>query len=289
MDQVLVYTIIVLSSIGAISAIVLYFVAKQFYVYEDPNIGEVTNMLPGANCGGCGFAGCKNFAEKIVNSDDISKLYCPVGGNETMASIAKFLGKEVAAKEARVAVVRCNGKPEHRPKISVYDGVNSCRIMHNLYIGEGGCPNGCLGCGDCVSVCNFDAIKINTESGLPEVDDEKCTACGACVKECPRAIIELRKKNPKDRKVFVSCVNIEKGAVSKKNCSVACIGCGKCVKLCPFEAITLNNNLAFIDADKCRLCRKCVSECPTGAIVEINFPARKDSKSDSAVIPAEII
>jgi ferredoxin len=117
---------------------------------------------------------------------------------------------------------------------------------------------------------------MNPATGLPEVMDEKCTACGACVKACPRKIIELRKKNPKDRKIFVSCINMEKGAVARKNCEVACIGCGKCVKVCPYEAITMENNLAYIDPVKCRLCRKCVIECPTHAILEIGFPPRKE-------------
>ena len=134
---------------------------------------------------------------------------------------------------------------------------------------------GCLGNGDCVAACQFGAIVVNPETGLPEVDETKCTACGACVKACPRNIIELRKKGVKGRRIYVGCVNRDKGAVSRKVCAVSCIGCGKCVRTCPFEAITLENNLAYIDAEKCRLCRKCVAECPTGGIREINFPPRK--------------
>jgi len=119
---------------------------------------------------------------------------------------------------------------------------------------------------------------MDTVTELPVVVDDKCTACGACVDACPRDIIELRKKNKKDRKIFVSCINEEKGGVAKKNCSVACIGCSKCFKVCPFEAITMENNKAFIDSDKCKLCRKCVPECPTDAILEINFPPKKEKK-----------
>jgi len=132
--------------------------------------------------------------------------------------------------------------------------------------GEAGCAFGCLGFGDCVAVCAFDAIHINPETGLPEVDADKCTACGACVKACPKMIIELRKKWPKNRAVYVSCVSKDKGAVVMKACKAGCIGCGKCVKVCAFDAITVENNLAYIDPQKCKLCRKCVNECPTGAI-----------------------
>ena len=144
-----------------------------------------------------------------------------------------------------------------------------------MYGGETGCTFGCLGYGDCEKACNFGAIKVNPETGLPEVDEDKCTACGACVKACPKNIIELRKKGPKSRRVFVSCVNKDKGAVARKACINACIGCGKCAKECPFEAITVENNVAYIDYTKCRMCRKCVAVCPTGAIHELNFPPRK--------------
>ena len=258
-----------------VAAVVLYFVAQKFKVFEDPRIDDVEAMLPGANCGGCGYAGCRAMADALVNAEDISVLYCPVGGNDSMATIAHFLGKAAVAKEAQVAVVRCQGKPEHRAKVNRYDGASSCAIMASLYSGDSGCQYGCLGLGDCVAVCNFGAISIDPITTLPVVNDGLCTACGACVKACPKFIIELRKKAPKDRKIFVSCVSIDKGAVAKRACSVACIGCGKCVKVCPFDAITLKDNLAYIDVQKCKLCRKCVAVCPTGAIVEVNFPERK--------------
>jgi Na+-translocating ferredoxin:NAD+ oxidoreductase RNF subunit RnfB len=275
MTPVVLYTIISLSAIGIAAAVILYFVAQKFKVYEDPRIDLVESELPAANCGGCGFAGCRAFAEALVKSDDFGDLYCPVGGNEVMAKIAGLLGREAVEQAATVAVVRCNGTPEHRPRTNQYEGAISCAVSHNLYMGESGCPFGCLGHGDCVVSCDFDAIHMNPETGLPEVVDDKCTACGACVKACPRDIIELRKKNPKDRKIFISCINEEKGGVARKNCAVACIGCGKCVKVCPFDAITMENNLAYIDPVKCRLCRKCVPECPTNAIHEINFPPRR--------------
>jgi len=145
---------------------------------------------------------------------------------------------------------------------------------HTHPIGEGGCQYGCLGLGDCVDACEFDAIHMSDERGLPEVND-KCTACGACVEACPRDIIELRKRGPKEKRIFVSCVNKEKGAVAVKNCSVACIGCGKCEKVCEFDAITITGFLSYINFEKCKLCRKCVEVCPTNSIWEVNFKPRK--------------
>lgn len=275
MNETLIYTIAILVGLGLVAAVVLYFVAQKFKVYEDPRIDEVEAMLPGANCGGCGFAGCRAMAEALVKNEDISSLYCPVGGADVMNAVAQYLGKAAPEKEPTVAVVRCGGTFCNRARTNTFDGAQSCAVEASLYGGETGCTFGCLGNGDCTKVCNFDAIHMNPETGLPEVDEEKCTACGACVKACPKNIIELRKKGPKGRRVYVDCVNKDKGAITRKACSVGCIGCGKCVKTCPFEAITLENNLAYIDPAKCRLCRKCVAVCPTGAIVEVGFPARK--------------
>lgn len=256
-------------------ALLLFLVAKKFRVEEDPRIDDVEKMLPGANCGGCGFAGCRGMSEALVKQEDISSLYCPVGGGECMKKIATYLGKAAAEREPMVAVVRCGGSCENRPRVNRFDGAQSCVVASSLYAGETGCSFGCLGLGDCASVCEFGALQINPATGLPEVDEEKCTACGACVKACPKRIIELRKKAPKGRKIYVSCVNKDKGAVARKACKVACIGCGKCAKVCPFEAITVESNLAYIDFTKCKMCRKCVAECPTGAIVEFGFPPRK--------------
>jgi len=282
MTTTVLYTIISLSVLGAIAAIILYVVAQKFKVYEDPRIDQVEEALPGANCGGCGYPGCRGFAEAIVKSDDLSKFNCPVGGNEVMQEIASLLGQEIEEQQPLVAVVRCNGSYQNRPVTNQYDGPATCAIESTLYGGETGCHYGCLGKGDCVEACDFEAIFMNEETGLPYVVDDNCTACGACVTACPNDIIELRNKNKKDRKIYVSCVNQDKGALARKVCQVACIGCGKCVKVCPFDAITMENNLAFIHSDKCKLCRKCVEECPTNAILEIGFPPRKKKKEDGA-------
>lgn len=281
--------VLILGAVGLVSALVLFVASRKFAVEEDPRIGEVSEVLPQANCGGCGYPGCSGFAGacvKAADSGSLDGMLCPVGGQPVMERVASILGMSVAAAAPKVAVVRCNGSCANRPRVVSYDGVKSCRAALMTGTGETACAFGCLGCGDCVASCQFGAISINPETGLPVVDEEKCTACGACAKTCPRKIIELRPKGPKGRRMVVTCVNRDKGAVANKVCQASCIGCGKCVKTCPFEAITLMNNLAYIDPEKCRLCRKCEEACPKGAIHAINFPPRKPKAEPAAAAPA---
>ena len=286
MTQTIIWTIAIISVLGAVLAVVLYLVAKKFKVEEDPRIDQVEKVLPGANCGGCGQAGCHAFAQHCVESPDLGSCFCPVGGNDVMQKVADVLGLKVEAKEPMVAVVRCNGSCENRPRTNEYGGYASCRVKAALYSGDTGCSFGCLGCGDCVAACKFDAISMDPATGLPVVDEEKCTACGACAKACPKGVIELRNKGKRNMRVFVSCINKDKGGVARKACKAACIGCGKCAKVCPFGAITVENNLAYIDFNKCKLCKKCVAECPTGAIHAVNFPVIPAKPAAPAAKPA---
>lgn len=271
----LLLTALVLTAIALISAVLLYVVSKKFEVYEDPRIAAVAEVLPQANCGGCGYPGCSGFAAACASGSDLEGKFCPVGGSSVMDKVAEILGMSSGSADAKIAVLRCNGTCEARPRVNKYGGAPSCKIASVLYSGETACAFGCLGFGDCEKVCNFDALHVNPVTGLPEISDASCVACGACVKACPKSLIQLRKKGPKDRRVFVGCRNTDKGGVAMKACKNACIGCSKCFKVCQFGAITIENNLAYIDDTKCRLCRKCVQECPTGAIHETNFPPRK--------------
>ena len=282
MNSIILWTIAVLFGLGLLLAMVLYFVAKKFKVEEDPRIDEVEKALPGANCGGCGNAGCRAFAAACVADGNLDNNFCPVGGNDVMKKVAAILGIEVADKAPMVAVVRCNGSCANRPRTSRYDGYQSCKVEALLYKGDTDCPYGCLGCGDCVSACAFGALSMDEQTGLPVVDESKCTSCGACVKACPKGIIELRKKGPRGMRVFVSCINKDKGGVARKACQAACIGCGKCAKVCAQEAIFISNNVAYIDFDKCKLCKKCVDECPTGAIHAVNFPQKPKVKEENS-------
>ncbi len=277
--NLILIAVIVLGAIGLVAALVLFGASHKFAVHEDPRIAQVAEVLPQANCGGCGFPGCSGFAAACVKAADAGSLEgksCPVGGQPVMEQVAGILGMVAASTAPKVAVVRCNGTCENRPRLVSFDGAQSCRVQNMTGMGETGCAYGCLGCGDCVKACQFDAIHMNPETGLPEVDEDKCTACGACAKACPRGIIEIRLKGPKGRRVVVLCNNKDKGAVANKVCKASCIGCGKCVKTCEkFEAITLVNNLAYIDAEKCKMCRKCEEACPKHAIHGFNFPPKK--------------
>ena len=279
----IIIAVIVLGVIALVASVILYVCSKKFAVKEDPRIAQVSAVLPQANCGGCGFPGCSGMADALVKAADngsLDGLNCPVGGADVMTQVADLLGMAVANTDPMVAVVRCNGTCENRPRTVVYCGLRTCSAMNACAAGETACGYGCLGCGDCVAACQFGAIVINSATGLPEVDEDRCTACGSCVKACPRHIIELRKKGPKGRRVYVSCMNRDKGPAAKKACAVACIGCGKCEKECPFGAITVEGNLSYIDIQKCRSCRKCEKVCPTGAIKAVNFPQPKKTDNN---------
>ena len=278
--------IIVLGAIGIIGAVVLYFVARKFHVHEDPRIELIEQLLPGANCGSCGRSGCHDFACACASASSLDSLVCPGAGDEAMAKIADIVGLAAVKGTPMVAVLRCNGTCENRPVTVNYDGAMTCAIRQNMGVETTGCTYGCLGCGDCTTVCAWNAITMDPVTGLPVVDTDKCTGCGACTRKCPRHLLELRPKGRNGMRVWVACANKDRGPLAMKVCKTACIGCGKCVKACAFEAVTVTDNLAWIDPDKCKMCRKCILACPKDVIHETGFP--RTAKEQAAMLEARL-
>ena len=259
--------------IGVIAACLLYFAAKKFSVKEDPRIAEVESILPGANCGGCGLSGCAAFARACCTATSLEGLNCTGIGNKEMEQIAKIVGLASSARVRKVAVIRCNAACETRELVNHFDGIRSCALEHSYYQGESACNFGCLGLGDCVVACPFDAMTFSESEQYPTVDLDKCTGCGKCLEACPRQLPRMREVTPGKQLVYVNCSNRNKGPLAMKECEVSCIGCGLCKKKCPAEAITLESFLATIHGDKCISCLECVAVCPRKSIVAENEPA----------------
>ncbi len=266
-------SLIALGGIGILAAIILYIVARRFNVPEDPLVGQIEALLPGANCGGCGFSGCHDFASRCAASPTLDGFTCPGADADAMSKIASIKGVAPTSAIPKIAVLRCNGTCANRPVRATYDGVQSCALLSMIAVGSTDCAYGCLGCGDCVKACHWDAIHIGPTTGLPAVADDRCVGCGLCASACPRSLLELRNKGPRGLRVWVACSNREKGAIARNECRMSCIGCGKCARTCPHGAITVADDLAYIDFAKCKLCRKCIPVCPTGAILSANFPS----------------
>lgn len=269
MDNLIWTNIGILGGVAFVAAVVLYFVSRRFYVEPDVTAEKITKVLPQANCGGCGYAGCADFASACSRSDaeGFAKLYCPVGGATVMKKVSKIKGFAAVEKKPSVAVLRCQGNCANAPEKTAYDAVSSCRIANQISVGKSGCPQGCLHLGDCVKVCKFGALSFDEETQMPIVDRKKCTACGACVKACPRGLFEIRELSTKGSLLYVACRNTQKGAVARKNCLAACIGCQKCAKLNP--DIKVENNLSYIpqNVDAEEWGKQLTEACPTKAIV----------------------
>ena len=249
----------IMGGLGALLAGALLAAAKKFYVYEDPRIGEIDELLPGANCGGCGKAGCKAFAEAMVAGEE--GLNCPVCSAESLECIAKIMGGDMATAEPVVAHVMCEGLQASAEFSGMYEGIHDCRAAHLVGQVDRVCSYGCIGLGTCVEACPFDAIDVY--DGIAHIIPEKCVACGKCVDACPRDLIDLI---PKGRRVFVPCMSLDAGKVVTKVCEIGCIGCKKCVKVCPSDAIIFGDNLAAVDYDRCTMCYECVVACPRDII-----------------------
>lgn len=260
-------SIILLGVIGLIAATLLFVAAKRFSVYEDPKIAEIEELLPGANCGGCGLSGCHAFAVACAKAKNLDNLTCVGVPTQTMEEIAEAAGLKAPAARHRVAVIKCSNSCEVRDPRNIYDGARSCAIESAAYQGESDCVYGCLACGDCTQVCAFGALTIKPGDALPTVDLEKCTGCGKCTAACPRHLIELYDYDAAKPLVWVSCANRDRGAVAMKECELSCIGCMKCQRTCTHGAVTVKDFLAHVDSELCTGCGDCVEACPRHSIV----------------------
>ncbi len=256
----LLWPTITLGGLAVFFGIVLTYASKKFEVKTDPRVEEIRFLLPGANCGACGYAGCDALAESIVEGR-ASANACPVGGLELAKKVADIMGVEAKGSERMVARVICNGNMDNAKEKYKYQGIEDCKAAEMLAGGSKACKFGCTGLGSCEMVCPFDAIHVI--NGVAVVNEEKCTACKKCIEVCPKGIIELV---PISKKVRVLCKNTDKGKDVMGVCKVGCIGCRRCVKACEFDAIAVNNNLAKIDYEKCTNCMACVEVCPTKTI-----------------------
>lgn len=265
MDTVLGVTLAggFMATLGGALAWLLAVANTRLYVFEDPRIGQVEALLPKSNCGACGTAGCRNFAEELV-AGHLEPAKCTVNSREMNEYIASFLGVEAGAIEKRVARLACAGGRHVARMRAHYEGLGTCRAATSVAGGGKACDWGCLGLGDCESVCDFDAISMN-QYGLPMVDPARCTACGDCVEICPKALFSLE---PVSRKLWVACKNRADGDSAELQCEVACTACGKCVADSAPGLMRMEGELASIDYSKNALAnRQAIERCPTGAIV----------------------
>lgn len=249
---------LIVAGVGLLAGIVLAVGAKVFAVEVDERVEQVRDLLPGANCGGCGFSGCDGYAQAVAQGADTA--LCTAGGAETAQKIAELMGVDGGGFVRKVAVVRCLGTQECEKQKYDYAGLPSCAAAAMLDNGPGACRFGCLGLGDCAAVCERDAISVS--EGVAAVDPSLCGACGQCAKVCPHELIAVLPE--KTNAVF--CRNGEKGAATRARCTAGCIGCGRCVKACEAGAIRVENFLAQIDPAKCTGCGKCVEVCVVKAI-----------------------
>ena len=268
-----------MAGLGLLLAAILVIANKRLFVYEDPRIDDVEDLLPSANCGACGSPGCRPFAEGLI-SGSYEPAQCTVNSKEMNKIIADYLGVDLGNQVKRVARLACAGGRHVAYIRASYDGLDSCRAAALVSGGGKGCAWGCIGMGDCADVCDFDVISMN-KYGLPIVDEEQCTACGDCVDVCPKDLFSLHAIN---QQLFVACKNLEKGDEAEAECDVICTACERCVVDSPEGLIEIKDNLAVIDYGKNSLTSKvAIERCPTGAIVWFNqkgggYQVGKDAK-----------
>jgi RnfABCDGE-type electron transport complex B subunit len=264
MEADILIPLAILGGLGLLFGVILSIAYKQFKVYEDPRIDVLEELLPNANCGACGVPGCRAFAEQVVN-ENTNPAKCTVSSEDGIIKIADFLGVEASQEEKRVARLLCaGGKSEAHNLASYKGGISTCRGEAVVVGGSKDCSWGCLGLGDCETICDFNAISMN-ENGLPVVETEKCTACNDCVEVCPKSLFKIM---PIGQKLIVQCKSLIEGDLAESKCSVACTACSRCVADSAPGVIDMVNNLAVINYDLNDLTNPlAIKRCPTDAIV----------------------
>lgn len=260
MFEIYILPVIIFTAVGCIAGILLTVCSKIFEVKTDERIEKIVDVLPKANCGSCGFAGCEDYAGAIV-SNNAEITLCRPGGAESAAKIGEIMGRTAGNMTRTAAFVHCRGNCGNSPKKFEFDGIQSCKAVKRFYGGDGSCIYGCIGLGDCVSVCTEGAVKIT--DGTAEICPDMCISCAKCVKACPNGIISIK---PYDIKTAVKCSSKDNGKNTKAVCSNGCIGCKICEKQCGNDAIHVVDFHAVIDYDKCTGCGKCAEKCPVKAI-----------------------
>ncbi len=255
---------IILGAMAAVFAIVLAIAGSKLAVKLDERVQRINELLTGANCGCCGYAGCEAFAKALIKGD-AKIIDCPSTTKENKELIADLLGSEVGEVEPTIVVCACNGGYRCLDKYD-YQGYGDCASIELLAGGKKACPTGCIGAGKCVDVCPFHAIDILGD-GVAVVNQEKCVQCGTCITACPK---NLMTRLPAKAKVYIACSNHDRGREIRKICSAGCIGCGLCAKVCEAGAITMVDGLPVFDYDKCTNCRKCVEKCPSKCILTLD-------------------
>lgn len=258
MNPVLI-AVLLLTGTGLLASVILVIASKLMYVPVDETANEIAKALPGANCGACGYAGCSDYAAAVASKKAAPNL-CVPGGADAAEKVSAIIGEDAGEIIPMVAAVACHGNYDNTRDKYRYAGVKSCAASNMLHAGRSECAYGCIGFGDCVSACKFDAISV--ENGVAIINYAVCKGCGACVAKCPKGIIKLV---PRTTRSLVLCSNHDKGAKTRKTCVSGCIGCMKCEKVCPNGAIKVDNNCAIIDFSKCGGCGECMRACPVHA------------------------
>ncbi len=280
----MLYAVFVIGGVGFVAALVLGVAAVTFAVRPDPREVEILDLLPGANCGACGYAGCAAFAHALVEDPD-TPMACTAVDADTVQRISLLLGREIEVAGPMVASVRCMGSRDRAGFRFSYLGPRDCRAAQLVAGGAKACVYGCLGLGTCEEVCPFDAIHVGVD-GLPRVVVDRCTGCGTCVDACPRGIIRLV---PRDSVVEIRCVSSDSPRVMKGTCDVGCIKCMLCVGVCPFDAIDVSSDgmPPVIDQGRCHGCSLCVDVCPRG-VIDLYMVPRKVSIVEDRCIGCSI-